>query len=71
MDTLPSTDKMLRRREGVIGAPAAKDLMFSARHIDADEAIHVGLVHKQVPEEELEAFVTDYATQIGANAPLQ
>ena len=60
----------IQRLVSVIGAPAAKDLMFSARHIDADEAFHVGLVHKLVPEEELEAFVADYATQIGANAPL-
>ena len=60
----------IQRLVSVIGAPAAKDLMFSARHIDADEAFHVGLVHKLVPEEEREAFVADYATQIGANAPL-
>lgn len=60
----------IQRLVGVIGAPAAKDLMFSARHIDADEAYRVGLVHTLVSEEELESFVTDYATQIGANAPL-
>jgi len=28
------------------------------------------LVHKLVPEEGLAAFVVDYASQIGANAPL-
>lgn len=60
----------IQRLVSVIGAPATKDLMFSARHIDAEEAFHVGLVHKLIPEEELEAFVTDYATKIGANAPL-
>jgi enoyl-CoA hydratase/carnithine racemase len=60
----------IQRLVSVIGAPATKDLMFSARHIDAEEAFHVGLVHKLIPEEELEAFVTDYAAKIGANAPL-
>ncbi len=44
--------------------------MFSARHIDAHEAFHIGLVHKRVAEEELDGFVTEYAAQIGANAPL-
>jgi enoyl-CoA hydratase/carnithine racemase len=60
----------IQRLVSVIGAPAAKDLMFSARHIDADEAYQIGLVHKLVAEEELEGFVADYAAQIGANAPL-
>ena len=60
----------IQRLVSVIGAPAAKDLMFSARYIDAEEAFHVGLVHKLVPEEDLETFVADYATQIGNNAPL-
>lgn len=60
----------IRRLVEVIGAPAAKDLMFSARNIGADEAFHAGLVHKILPEEELEGFVADYAARIGANAPL-
>lgn len=60
----------IQRLVNIIGAPAAKDLMFSARHIDADEAFHVGLVHRILPEEELEGFVAEYAAQIGANAPL-
>ena len=60
----------IQRLVSVIGAPAAKDLMFSARHIDADEAFRVGLVHKLVAEEELDGFVADYAARIGANARL-
>jgi enoyl-CoA hydratase/carnithine racemase len=60
----------IQRLVSIIGAPATRDLMFSARHIDADEAFHVGLVHKLLSEEELETFVADYAAQIGANAPL-
>jgi enoyl-CoA hydratase/carnithine racemase len=60
----------IQRLVSVVGAPAAKDLMFSARHIDAEEAFRTGLVHKLLPEDELETYVADYATQIGANAPL-
>lgn len=60
----------IQRLVNVVGAPAAKDLMFSARHIDAEEAFRTGLVHKLLPEDELETYVADYATQIGANAPL-
>ena len=60
----------IQRLVSVVGAPMAKDLMFSARHIDADEAFRIGLVHKLMPEDDLEEFVADYATQIGANAPL-
>jgi enoyl-CoA hydratase/carnithine racemase len=60
----------IQRLVSVIGAPAAKDLMFSARHIDADEAFRIGLVHSTMPEEELDGFVADYAAHIGANAPL-
>jgi enoyl-CoA hydratase/carnithine racemase len=60
----------IQRLVSVVGAPAAKDLMFSARHIDAEEAFRTGLVHKLLPEDELETYVADYATQMGANAPL-
>lgn len=60
----------IQRLVSVIGAPAARDLMFSARHIDADDAFRIGLVHRTMPEEELDGFVADYAAQIGANAPL-
>ena len=60
----------IQRLVSIIGAPATRDLMFSAGHIDADEAFHVGLVHKLLSEGELETFVADYAAQIGSNAPL-
>jgi enoyl-CoA hydratase len=44
--------------------------MFTADRIDAEEAYRVGFVSKVVSEEELEAFVTEYAGKISANAPL-
>lgn len=60
----------IRRLINVVGLGAAKDLMFSARRIDAEEALRVGLAQKVIPEAELEAFVADYANTVGTNAPL-
>ncbi len=60
----------IKRLVDVVGQGAAKDLMFSARRIDADEALRIGLVQQVVSEEGLESFVADYAARIAANAPL-
>jgi enoyl-CoA hydratase len=48
----------------------AKEIFFTARQFDAEEARIMGLVNRVVPQGELAAFVTDYARQIAANAPL-
>jgi enoyl-CoA hydratase/carnithine racemase len=53
-----------------IGPAAARHLMFTAQRIDAAEAWRLGLVQKILEEDELEAFVADYAGKIAANAPL-
>jgi enoyl-CoA hydratase/carnithine racemase len=60
----------IRRLIGVVGQAAAKDLMFTARRIDAAEAFRIGLVQKILGEDELGSFVEDYANGIAANAPL-
>jgi len=54
----------------VVGLPAAKEIFFSARRIDAAEALRVGLVNRVVPKTELGAWVEDLAQEIAANAPL-
>jgi len=53
-----------------VGAPAAKDLFFTARRIDAREAARLGVVQRVVADEILEATVLDLARTIAANAPL-
>ncbi|MBO1904750.1 enoyl-CoA hydratase/isomerase family protein [Microvirga sp. 3-52] len=53
-----------------VGAPAAKDLFFTARRIDAQEAARLGVVQKVVAEEQLESAVTALARTIAKNAPL-
>lgn len=53
-----------------VGAPAAKDLFFTARRIDAREAHRLGVVQRLVPDGELEAVTQALARTIAENAPL-
>jgi enoyl-CoA hydratase/carnithine racemase len=53
-----------------VGAPAAKDLFFTARRIDAKEAERLGVVQRVVPDGELEAAAQALAADIATNAPL-
>lgn len=53
-----------------VGAPAAKDLFFTARHIDAAEAARLGLVQRVVPVAGLEDAALSLAGEIALNAPL-
>lgn len=54
----------------LVGPASARDIMFSARFLDADEAYHMGLINFVVDEGELEQRVRDYAAMVAANAPL-
>ena len=54
----------------LVGPSTAKDILFTARHLDADEALRVGLVNFVVDDADLEARVRAYAAAIAANAPL-
>lgn len=53
-----------------VGAPAAKDLFFTARRIDAKEAERLGVVQRVVPDGELESATLALAEGIARNAPL-
>ena len=54
----------------VAGPANARDILMSARIFDAEEALHMGLIHRLVEAGELESNVRDYATRMAANAPL-
>jgi enoyl-CoA hydratase len=54
----------------LVGPSTARDILFSARFLDAEEALRIGLVNFVVPDDELEAHVREYANTIAANAPL-
>jgi len=62
--------KGVRRLMDVVGPSFAKEIFFTARQFDAEEARMMGFVNRVVPDEELEAYVKDYGSMIAANAPL-
>ena len=54
----------------LIGAGAARDLLFTGRRVEADEAYRLGLFDRLVGAAELVATADDIAARIAANAPL-
>ncbi len=54
----------------LVGPSHAKDIFFSARFLDTDEAYRMGLVNRIVSEDELETAVRSYVELIANNAPL-
>ena len=53
----------------IVGAPKAKELIFTARVVEAGEAERIGLVNRMVPHDELDAAVWELARQIAAQSP--
>lgn len=60
----------LKRLIDVVGPSFTKEIFFTARQFDVEEARVMGLVNRVVPEAELEEFVKGYADTIAGNAPL-
>ena len=67
---LGSSSAGLRRLVDVVGPAFAREIFFTARQFDAEEARMMGLVNRVVPGAELESYVTTYADTIAGNAPL-
>ncbi len=60
----------VNRLVDIVGPAYAKEILFTGSRFTAAEAHHMGLVHKVVPEEDLERTVMEYAETIGGNAPM-
>jgi len=60
----------LKRLAHVVGLPNALELAYTAKLFPAEDAFHMGAVNRVVADDELDAFVEDYANRIAANAPL-
>ncbi len=54
----------------LVGSSYAKEILFTARRYNATEALHMGLVNRVLPKNELEDHVRAVADQIAGNAPL-
>ncbi|HXJ81347.1 MAG TPA: enoyl-CoA hydratase/isomerase family protein [Candidatus Methylomirabilis sp.] len=59
-----------QRLPRTIGIGLAKELIYSARRIDAAAALRIGLVNAVYPAGELAARVAELAAEISGNAPL-
>jgi enoyl-CoA hydratase/carnithine racemase len=58
------------RLPAVVGLGRAKELIMTARMIDAAEAQRIGLVNRVVPAEELEAATQALVDELLANSPV-
>jgi enoyl-CoA hydratase/carnithine racemase len=60
----------VRQLVNLVGPAYAKDILYSARTIDAQEALRVGLIQRLLPASELQAYTYDYLRTVAENAPL-
>ena len=60
----------LKRLVDIVGPAFAKEIFYTARQFDAQEAAVMGLVNRVVPQVELETYVKSITDMICANAPL-
>ena len=60
----------LKNLVDLVGPGRAKDIFFTARRLDAAEALAIGLVNRVVPPEGLDALLAEYVQMISTGAPL-
>src|SRR6476619_3813072 len=60
----------VKRLSDLVGPAFTKEIFFTARQFDAEEARVMGLVNRVVKPDELETYVKNYAETIAGNAPL-
>lgn len=60
----------VKRLVDLVGGAAAMDIFFTARQLDAEEALRIGLVNAVLSPGNLEAHVDATVARICANAPL-
>lgn len=54
----------------IVGAPMAREMIFTGRRVDAKEAKAIGLVNHLVPKGQARAKALEIATTIAANGPV-
>jgi enoyl-CoA hydratase len=53
-----------------VGHARAREIMFLGRRYPAEEALDMGMVHRVLPDVDLEAFIEKTVSELCANAPL-
>jgi len=59
-----------QRLPGLVGPAIAKELMFTGRIIDAQEALRIGLVNRVVPKDNLKEAIWELARDIAKKSPI-
>jgi len=59
-----------QRLRMIVGIGRAKELVFTGRVVDADEALQLGIFNKVVPPEQLQAEAQKLAAEIADHSPL-
>jgi enoyl-CoA hydratase/carnithine racemase len=59
-----------QRLPRLVGVSRAKDLVFTGRHVDAQEALSIGLVNRVVPADEVYASAQELAARLAAGPAL-
>ena len=54
----------------LVGPAYAKEIFFTARKFDAEEALRMGLINRLTSVDDLKQITRDYASMIAENAPL-
>jgi enoyl-CoA hydratase len=60
----------LKRLVDIVGPAFAKEIFYTARQFDAQEAVVMGLVNRVLAQAELETYVKSVTDMICSNAPL-
>jgi enoyl-CoA hydratase/carnithine racemase len=60
----------LRRLTDIVGPAFTREIFFTARQFNTEEAKSMGLVNRMVLDAELDSYVKNYAETIAGNAPL-
>jgi enoyl-CoA hydratase/carnithine racemase len=60
----------IERLMRLVGPQFVHEMLFTARHIDAGDALRMGLVNRVVADAEIETYTRELAETIAANAPL-
>jgi enoyl-CoA hydratase/carnithine racemase len=60
----------VKRLLDIVGPSFTKEIFYTARQFDAEEARIMGFANRVLPNDQLESYVADYAATIAGNAPL-